>query len=164
MKPEPQNRPLVGVAVIVIRDGQVLLGKRKSAHGAGTWALPGGHLEFFETVADCAKREVAEETGLRIGAIRHFAFTDDRFAKEEKHYVTLFVTAEHKTGEAVVREPEKCEAWKWFFWDDLPQPRFLPLENLIAQDLAPPTSGPRAANIRTEGGQQLLENRKGKRG
>jgi 8-oxo-dGTP diphosphatase len=137
-EPDTVERPLVGVAVIVIRDGQVLLGKRKSAHGAGTWALPGGHLEFFETIEDCAKREVAEETGLQIANVRHFAFTDDRFEIEEKHYITLFVTAEHKAGEAVVREPEKCEGWRWFFWEDLPQPRFLPLENLLAQGLTPP--------------------------
>ena len=139
-EPDPgaEKRPLVGVAVIVIREGQVLLGKRKRAHGAGTWALPGGHLEFFETIEDCARREVSEETGLRIGNIRPFAFTNDRFKEEEMHYVTLFVTAEHKAGEALVREPDKCEAWEWFSWQDLPQPRFLPLENLLAQSLPAP--------------------------
>ena len=53
----------VGVGVIIVRDGNVLLGERAGSHGAGTWALPGGHLEFGETVADCARREVLEETG-----------------------------------------------------------------------------------------------------
>jgi hypothetical protein len=37
------NRPLIGVAVIVINDGRILLGKRKNSHGDGTWAFPGGH-------------------------------------------------------------------------------------------------------------------------
>jgi len=37
------NRPLVGIAVIVIKNCRVLLGERKNAHGAGTWAFPGGH-------------------------------------------------------------------------------------------------------------------------
>ncbi len=58
------NIPLVGVGVIVIRNGGILLGKRIGSHGAGTWALPGGHLEYAERIEDCAAREVLEETGL----------------------------------------------------------------------------------------------------
>jgi 8-oxo-dGTP diphosphatase len=50
------DRPLIGVAVIVIKDDKILLGKRKNSHGAGTWALPGGHLEFGESIKDCARR------------------------------------------------------------------------------------------------------------
>jgi 8-oxo-dGTP diphosphatase len=42
------KRPLIGVAVIVMKDDRVLLGKRKNSHGADTWAFPGGHLEFNE--------------------------------------------------------------------------------------------------------------------
>ena len=56
--------PRVGIGVIVMRNGLVLLGERIGAHGAGTWALPGGHLEFGESVEQCARREVWEETGL----------------------------------------------------------------------------------------------------
>lgn len=45
-----EKRPYIGVAVIVVRDGRVLLGKRKNAHGAGTWQFPGGHLEYGESI------------------------------------------------------------------------------------------------------------------
>jgi 8-oxo-dGTP diphosphatase len=44
------KRPLIGVAVIVIKEDEVLLGKRKNSHGSGTWAFPGGHLEFKESI------------------------------------------------------------------------------------------------------------------
>ncbi len=43
------KRPKVGLGVLIFKDGKVLLGKRKGAHGEGTWCPPGGHLEFGET-------------------------------------------------------------------------------------------------------------------
>jgi 8-oxo-dGTP diphosphatase len=42
------KRPKVGVGVIIKKDGKVLMGKRKNAHGDGTWSFTGGHLEFGE--------------------------------------------------------------------------------------------------------------------
>ncbi len=128
---QKDRRPLVGVAVVVIQSGRILLGKRKSAHGAGTWQLPGGHLECNEAVETCARREVFEETGLHIGDLARGPFTNDIFEAEGKHYVTLFVVARSCRGRPTVKEPHKCDRWDWFFWDRLPAPKFLPLENLI---------------------------------
>lgn len=57
--------PRVGVAVFVLNEkGHVLIGKRTGSHGAGTLALPGGHLELHESFQECAARETFEETGL----------------------------------------------------------------------------------------------------
>jgi 8-oxo-dGTP diphosphatase len=128
---------MVGVAVIVVREGKVLLGKRKNAHGAGTWALPGGHLEFNESIEACARREVFEETGLKIDNIRFGPFTNDIFKKEKKHYVTLFVVAADAQGLVALKEPSKCEKWEWFDWGALPEPRFKSLENLVAGGFDP---------------------------
>ncbi len=130
-------RPLVGVAVIILKDHKVLLGKRKTSHGDGTWALPGGHLEFNETIEDCAIREVFEETGLFIKNIRYGTFTNDIFSKDQKHYVTLFVISEYDHGIPKLKEPDKCHEWGWFSWNSLPEPRFLPLENLLDQGFDP---------------------------
>jgi 8-oxo-dGTP diphosphatase len=129
---KPMKRPAVGVAVVVIQEGKILLGRRKSSHGTGSWSCPGGHLEFSETIVDCAKREVFEETGIRIGNIRYGPFTNDVFVAEGKHYVTLFVVADYADGTVQVREPEKDDCWGWYRWDHLPQPLFLPLQNLLA--------------------------------
>jgi 8-oxo-dGTP diphosphatase len=129
--------PRVGVGVIVIREGRVLLGKRKGSHGAGTWALPGGHLEFGETVDDCARREAEEETGLQLKNIRPGPYTNDVMAAEGKHYVTVFVQAVPEAGEPQILEPDKCECWVWFKWSELPQNLFLPLQNLRAQGYVP---------------------------
>jgi 8-oxo-dGTP diphosphatase len=123
--------PRIGVGVCVIKDGKVLFGKRKNAHGEGSWCFPGGHLEWNESIEECAKREVLEETWLSIKDLRFGPYTNDIFEKENKHYVTLFVIADYDSGELKLMEPEKCERWNWFDWKKLPRPLFLPVQNLL---------------------------------
>lgn len=132
------SRPFIGVAVIVIKDHRVLLGKRKNAHGAGTWAFPGGHLELNESIIDCAVREVLEETGVRIKNLRYGPYTNDIFKTEGRHYVTLFVIADYESGMPQVKEPRKCDRWEWSEWPPKLQPHFLPIQNLLKQNFKLP--------------------------
>jgi len=127
------HQPRVGVGVFVVRDGKFLLGKRKGAHGAGTWSLPGGHLEFGEEWEDCARREVREEAGVDIAQVEFLAVTNDIFRAEDKHYITIFVTSQYDGGVLEIKEPDKCEEWSWFDFKSLPEPIFLPLKNLVEQ-------------------------------
>jgi 8-oxo-dGTP diphosphatase len=129
-----KTRPYIGVAVIVAREGCVLLGKRKNSHGAGTWQFPGGHLEYGESIEACARRELFEETGLTIKRMCLGPFTNDIFESEKKHYVTLFVITDRTGGEPRVKEPQKCERWDWFRWSAMPEPHFLPIVNLLKQN------------------------------
>jgi 8-oxo-dGTP diphosphatase len=131
------ERPRVGVGVIIIKDKKVLLGKRKNAHGNGSWSFPGGHLEFGESFEDCARRETKEETSITIKNVRKGTFTNDFFEREGKHYVTLVMIAEFSSGVARVMEPEKCEQWEWSSWNNLPEPLFLPIQNLLKEDFNP---------------------------
>ena len=129
--------PIVGVGAIVIREGKVLLGRRLGAHGAGTWALPGGHLEFGETIEACARREVLEETGLALSSVCGGPHTSDIFPEVVRHYVTLFVCAESPQGTPLLLEPSKCAEWSWFAWHALPRPLFRPLESLLQTGFDP---------------------------
>jgi 8-oxo-dGTP diphosphatase len=133
------QRPRIGVAAIILRDGKVLLGRRLSeSHGGGSWQFPGGHLEAFEEIEDCAAREVEEETGLRLRDIRRGPWTNDLFRDAGRHYLTVYVVADAPDGEPEVREPAKCAEWGWFAWDALPEPLFLPIVNLRRQGYRPP--------------------------
>lgn len=135
--PPHAGQARVGVGVFVVRAGKVLLGRRRGSHGAGSWALPGGHLEFGESPADCARRELLEESGLICSSFQHGPFTSDVFAAEGRHYVTLFVIAQGVQGEPQVCEPDKCAGWAWFAWDALPHPLFPPLQSLCASGYSP---------------------------
>lgn len=123
----PRVRVGVGVFVLSSSSQQVpetprfLIGKRINAHGTGTWALPGGHLEYGETFEDCATREVLEETGLKITNTRFLTATNDYMPGDNKHYVTIFMCGEREDDRdrPEVLEPDKCEGWEWACWDDL---------------------------------------------
>ena len=131
------QRPGVGVGVIVIKEGKVLLGKRTDSHGVGSFCWPGGHLENWETIEECARREVLEEAGVEVENIRLGPYTNDFFEKEGKHYVTLCVITDWKSGEARVLKKEKMSDWQWFNWNDLPSPLFLSCENLVKSGFNP---------------------------
>lgn len=131
------SRPKVGVGVIVIKDGKVLLGKRKNAHGKGAWCYPGGHLEHGESLEECSRREVSEEAGVKIKNLRFSTITNDIFKSEKKHYITICMISELASGEVKVMEPRKCEEWRWFEWDKLPRPLFLPITNQLKAGFNP---------------------------
>lgn len=135
--PRAGLRPMVGVGVLVLCDGRLLLGRRRTSHGRRTWQPPGGHLEFGETVEDCARREVKEEADISIRDLRIGPYTNDVFADEGKHYISLFIVATLDSGEPRRTEPDKTERWDWFRWTDMPEPLFLPLEHLRASGYDP---------------------------
>ena len=131
------NRPKVGVGVAVIKDNKVLLGKRKNAHGEGTWSFPGGHLEYKESWEECAFRETLEETGLSIKNIRFGTVLNDIFHEEQKHYITIIMLSDYDSGKLELMEPDKCEKWEWYTWDKLPDALFVSIENLLKENYNP---------------------------
>ncbi|NVP17707.1 NUDIX domain-containing protein [Candidatus Gracilibacteria bacterium] len=125
-----KNITRVGVAVIIKKDDKYLLGLRKGTHGSGTWGFAGGHLEFKETFEECAKRETLEETNLEVENIRFLNATNDIFSESNKHYVTIFMICDYKSGFLKNMEPHKCEKWEWFDRNNFPEPLMMPINNL----------------------------------
>jgi len=126
------DHPQVGVAMIVRKDNKILLHKRKGALADGYWAFPGGHLEKWEDWDECALRELKEEAGdLKVTEPKFWTAVNAKFRKESRHYATLFMLCDWIDGEAEVMEPDKCECWEWFSWDDLPDPLMAGIHTLI---------------------------------
>lgn len=117
------QRPYVGIGVVILKEGKILLGKRKNAAGEGEYACPGGNLEHMESIVACARRETAEETGIEIGNIRLLCLANVT-AYGKKHYMSLMMAADWVAGEPRVMEPEKCEGWEWYDPERLPSPIF----------------------------------------
>jgi 8-oxo-dGTP diphosphatase len=129
----PNNRdPSVGVGVVVRLGRQILLVRRHGAHGAGTWSPPGGNLDFGESPADCAAREVEEETGVRIASPTFAGVTNDVFREENRHYVTLRFEADHESGTARPAAQDELTAVAWFRDTALPDPLFAPFQRYLA--------------------------------
>ncbi len=124
------ERPKVGIGALVVKEGKVLLGRRLASHGSGLWMIPGGHLEINETFEECATRELAEETGLTDVGVQGVVSLSNDIAYE-KHYVTIGVLFEWKSGEPIVTEPDKSGEWYWADPRNLPEDMFVHSKTVI---------------------------------
>lgn len=112
-------RPIVGIGVVVLRPGatgtDVLLVRRGKAPNLGSWALPGGAQDLGETAADAARREILEETGLRIGDVHLAANVDsihrDPDGRVRYHYTIIDFAALWQGGDAVAGDDVSEVAW-----------------------------------------------------
>lgn len=118
------KKMIIGVGVAIVKDDCVLIGKRKNAHGAGTWAFAGGKVEFGESWIATARREVMEETNLDLGRdVREDVVLNCVMMNEGVHAVVPVVVATLegplKNQVPIVMEKNKCEGWVWVKWTDV---------------------------------------------
>jgi 8-oxo-dGTP diphosphatase len=128
----------VGVGVVVCCGSKLYAGVRKGSHGANTLALPGGHLEVYESWEDCAIREVKEEMDIQLTDVEFAHVTNNIMPEEEKHYVTILMMGRLQTDSKgpTNTEPDKCEGWNLYSWNELKAMQgtgrlFGPLERLV---------------------------------
>lgn len=127
------NHPVVrvGVGVLIRRGDEVLLVRRRTVHGSGTWSTPGGHLEVGESPEDCARREALEEVGVTVGEVEFRALTNDVMESDGRHYITLMMEGQFVEGEPRPLAAYELSDVRWFRWDDLPEALFQPFLNLV---------------------------------
>lgn len=111
----PAKRPVLGVSTLVRRDGAVLLVKRKRPPLEGYWALPGGHVEGGERVAEAAAREVLEETGVTVDGLRQIALneivTRDSDGRLTSHHVLVVFRGDYRAGEVMAGDDAAEARW-----------------------------------------------------
>jgi 8-oxo-dGTP diphosphatase len=123
------KRPKVGVGVLIMRNGKLLMGKRKGKYGNETFGSCGGHLEYGESPEDGVKREVLEETGLTITKLTFLCVSNNTFYDD--HYIDISFLGEVADGEPIITEPDVIESWDWYDLDNLPSPIFKPVERIL---------------------------------
>ena len=121
-------------AVIRNPEGKVLLMKRgpKAKNEQGTWIIPGGTVEFGETMASAVTREVKEELGIDVRVLRQYGCADHIMPKEGQHWVSTIFECEIVTGKPKILEPEKCSELGWYFLNEMPA---LPLGVIMKENL-----------------------------
>ncbi|MBL7206196.1 MAG: NUDIX domain-containing protein [Candidatus Aenigmarchaeota archaeon] len=91
--------PRVGSAVLVEKDGKFLLGERNKKNAKGFWVIPGGKVEWGETIEQAAIREIKEETGLDIEIIKKIGSKEIINTPADYHRVVFFHLARPKNSD-----------------------------------------------------------------
>ena len=131
---EDEKYPGVCLALIIMRENKVLIGRRKNVRGDGLYAFPGGRIRDQETPQECILREKREDVGidLEVELIdKRFPFETVSESSESGHYIVLFYRANYIFGRPKNMEPDKCHDWEWHDWKNLPQPLFSGIQYLI---------------------------------
>ncbi len=147
LDPTP-DRPRVRVGVLLVRDGQVLLVQHRR-DGNEYWLLPGGGLEWGESIQECAERECKEELGLEVEAGDLVAVAESLPPHARRHILHLALRGRIVGGEERLGVEPRLAAMQWHPLDTWPDLVFFPpiVEELraAAQGTGPalPNLGPR---------------------
>ena len=117
------------MGAVVRHDGRLLLVQRGAEPGRGQWSLPGGRVEFGETLADAVVREVAEEVGLDVECGGLLGWVER--LSDSHHFVIADFTATLVGGSGLTPGSD-ADAARWVAPDEL---RDLDLVDGLAQFL-----------------------------
>lgn len=111
------RNPVPTVDIIIrVKNGVVLIERRNPPYG---WALPGGFVDYGETLEAAARREAREETGLEVNNLRQFHAYSDPQRDPRQHTISMVFTAD-ACGEP--HAGDDAQKTRIFPFDELPTP------------------------------------------
>jgi ADP-ribose pyrophosphatase YjhB (NUDIX family) len=109
----------VGVGAFIVKEGKLLLLKRKKPPEKGCWMVPGGKVEKGQTLENALKQEVKQELGVECEVLGLLCVVDHILPEEKTHFVApTFMVKLH--GKPSIQEKDKHSDLKWFSLDQLP--------------------------------------------
>jgi len=131
LRPRFRNPALTVDGIVLVRRPRpggarhyVLLVERANDPFAGTWALPGGFVDYGEDPDHAVAREIAEETGLKGLPLRQFRAFGDPGRDPRGHTVTIAYVAEVVGEPPQVQGGDDAAEARWFPIDQLPEMAF----------------------------------------
>lgn len=112
----------VGVGAIIFnKEGKILVIRRgsKAKNEVGLWGIPGGAVEFNESLEEAIKREVLEELGIKIKPLKILSMVNHIIKKEKQHWVTASFICQLKSGSPEIKEKGKVDKIEWISFKDL---------------------------------------------
>lgn len=114
---------IAAVAAVLLRDDSILLVKRKYPPAVGKWSLPGGVIESGEKLAEAAKRELKEETGLDAEPLGILWILNnivlDSSGKVKYHYLITDVLFDSNSVRGTPVASGDASEVRWFSLDEI---------------------------------------------
>ena len=112
------RKPKLIVAVLAKNSNKYLLAREKLESGRDRWLVPGGKVEFGESLEDAAKRELEEETGIKAEKLTFICFKEALFPEYNYHTVIFFYSTETKQSKLGKDIEGKVQESKWFTFSE----------------------------------------------
>lgn len=124
-----------GVGAFIFNDENKVLLTLRGEHAkneVGKWEIPGGSIEFGETIEQAIKREIKEELGIEIEVKRMLQLADHLIPDEHQHWISPTYICAIVSGTPEIKEPLKCEKIGWFTLEEAEK---LPLSIITKKDI-----------------------------
>ncbi len=109
-----KRKPKVVVGVLARNKNKFLLARETLEGGKEYWIVPGGKVEFGEEIEEAAKRELAEETGIKVKKLKFLCFKE-AIAKEYNYHTVIFFFETRTNTTRIAKDIEgKVIEAKWF--------------------------------------------------